>query len=137
MMRRFVLQRDEDPTGVSGTGVVAEGVIFSSGKAVLEWLTDWPTSVVWHERGMESVEHIHGHDGRTRVVFLDPLTVPDENALLRLIIRKLADAHVANLDETTVSDGAGYHSVGLTYREAELFEAIASEEASHDHRPAR
>lgn len=47
-------------------------MILSSGKAVLEWLTDWPTSVVWHDRGMESVEKIHGHNGSTKIVFLDP-----------------------------------------------------------------
>ena len=70
-MRRFRLIRDEDPTGISGTGVVAEGVVLSSGKAILEWLTDWPTSVVWHERGLESIERIHGHNGLTRIEWMD------------------------------------------------------------------
>jgi hypothetical protein len=70
-MRRFELHRDDDVTGVSGTGVVAEGVVMSSGKAVLEWLTEWPTSVVWHDRGLDSIEHVHGHGGRTRIVWLD------------------------------------------------------------------
>ena len=70
-MRRFHLVRDEDVSGVSGTGTVAEGVILSSGKAVIEWLTEWPTSVVWHDRGLESVEHVHGHSGRTRIVWVD------------------------------------------------------------------
>lgn len=70
-LRRFELHRDEDVTGVSGTGVVAEGVVFSSGKAVIEWLTEWPTSVVWHDRGLDSVEHVHGHNGRTRIVWID------------------------------------------------------------------
>jgi hypothetical protein len=71
MMRRFELHRDDDVTGISGTGVVAEGVILSSGTAVLEWLTEWPTSVVWHDRGLASLEHVHGHNGRTRIVWLD------------------------------------------------------------------
>lgn len=71
MIRRFELHRDEDVTGVSGTGVVAEGAILSSGKAIIEWLTEWPTSVVWHDRGLESVEHVHGHNGRTRIVWVD------------------------------------------------------------------
>jgi hypothetical protein len=69
--RRFVLQRDHDVSGVSGTGVVAEGICFSSGRVALEWLSQWPTSVVFHERGMESVEAIHGHNGATRIVWLD------------------------------------------------------------------
>ena len=72
-VRRFYLHRTEDVTGVSGTGVVAEGCVFSDGTAVLRWLTDWPTSVVWHDRGADAIEHVHGHDGRTRIIYLDPV----------------------------------------------------------------
>lgn len=70
-MRRFELHRHEDVTGVSGTGVVAEGVVFRDGVAVLRWLGEWPTSVVWHERGVDSIEHVHGHSGATDIVWLD------------------------------------------------------------------
>lgn len=69
--RPFVLVRDEDETGVSGTGVVAEGTVFSDGTAVLRWLTEWPTSVVFHDRGLAAIEAVHGHGGKTRVVFTD------------------------------------------------------------------
>lgn len=83
--RLFVLQRDEDNTGVSGTGVVAEGIEFSDGTVALRWMVSGkgagnPTSVVFHgvydpatgmNHGIESVEAVHGHEGRTRVVFLD------------------------------------------------------------------
>src|SRR6266851_3942410 len=37
-LRVFQLLRDEDPSGVSGVGRVAVGVVFPSGKVVLEWL---------------------------------------------------------------------------------------------------
>lgn len=70
-MKRFELHRDIDVTGVSGTGVVAEGVEFTDGVVALRWLTEWPTSVVFHDRGMASVEHVHGHDGKTKIVILD------------------------------------------------------------------
>lgn len=70
-MRRFELQRDADVSGVSGTGMVAEGVEFGDGTVVLRWATEWPTSVVFHERGVESVCAIHGHGGATRIVWLD------------------------------------------------------------------
>lgn len=69
--KRFELHRDEDVTGVSGTGVVAEGIEFSDGVVALRWVTEWPTSVVFHDKGMASVDHVHGHTGKTRVVFLD------------------------------------------------------------------
>ena len=71
-MRRFELHRYEDVSGVSGTGVVAEGVAFSGdGPVALRWLSEWPTSVVFHDRGVESLEAVHGHNGRTRIVWLD------------------------------------------------------------------
>ena len=66
----FVLTREEDLTGVSGTGVVAEGVEFTGGVVALRWLSDWPTSVVFHDKGIESVEAVHGHGGKTRMVWL-------------------------------------------------------------------
>jgi hypothetical protein len=73
-MRSFHLVRDTDVSGVSGTGIVAEGVEFSSGVVALTWLSDWPTSVVFHDRGIESVQAIHGHNGATRIVFTDEAT---------------------------------------------------------------
>lgn len=69
-MRRFELHRDCDRTGVSGTGVVADGVVFPDGAAVLRWRGQWP-SVVIHEKGLAAVETIHGHGGATRIVLLD------------------------------------------------------------------
>jgi hypothetical protein len=71
MFRRFQLRRDTDVTGVSGTGVVAEGVEFSNGVVALQWLSEFPTSVVFHQRGMESVEAVHGHGGATKIEWLD------------------------------------------------------------------
>jgi hypothetical protein len=50
---------------------VAEGIEFSDGVCCLRWVTPWPSSVSWYERGLESVLHIHGHDGRTVLRFLD------------------------------------------------------------------
>jgi hypothetical protein len=69
-MRCFELHRIEDVSGVSGTGLVAQGVEFDDGTVALRWLTEWPTSVVFHDRGAEAVEHIHGHNGRTEVIWL-------------------------------------------------------------------
>lgn len=70
-LRRFELHRDTDVSGVSGIGIVAGGVVFPDGVVALRWYSDWPTSVVFHDKGIESVEKVHGHDGRTRIVWLD------------------------------------------------------------------
>lgn len=68
-MRRFELHRDVDPSGVSGTGVVAEGVVFTDGTAVMRWVGTLATTVVADSLG--DIVCIHGHNGKTRVVFLD------------------------------------------------------------------
>ncbi|MET7477966.1 hypothetical protein ABZT17_26865 [Streptomyces sp. NPDC005648] len=69
----FVAQRDEDLTGVSGEGVVAEGVQFSDGWVVTHWLDqppmNEPKTDVWHNKGAQPFERIHGHGGATRIVW--------------------------------------------------------------------
>lgn len=64
-MRSFKLNRTVDATGVSGTGIVAEGVEFSNGKCSLSWLTSVTSVAVYDD--IESVRKIHGHDGQTVV----------------------------------------------------------------------
>lgn len=68
-MRRFHLVRSEDVTGLSGTGIVAEGVQFTNGEVVLQWLTVRYSTVHW--KNIEDVEYIHGHGGKTQVVWID------------------------------------------------------------------
>jgi hypothetical protein len=61
--KRFFLRRDKK--------IVAEGVQFSSGKAVLAWcMCALPTStVVWDS--VQDAMTVHGHDGETTVEWLD------------------------------------------------------------------
>lgn len=77
--RMFVLDRQVDATGVSGTGIVAEGVEFSNGKCAVSWLTD-VTSVAVYD-GIEQVRSIHGHDGQTEIVYADEARVRIPTAL--------------------------------------------------------
>lgn len=74
--RTFVLYRDTDVTGISGTGPVADGVVYPDGVTVMRWRDVAgpnadrgvrPTIVV-HE-SPESVEALHGHNGATRIVW--------------------------------------------------------------------
>lgn len=62
-MRKFVLHRDEDVSGVSGTGDVAEGVMFFDGTAVMKWRTKMSSIEVFRDIG--DVLAIHGHEGKT------------------------------------------------------------------------
>jgi hypothetical protein len=65
-MERFWLNRQEDISGVSGTGIIAEGVVFSSGEAVLHWMTKMSSIAIYGS--LADIEKIHGHDGRTIIV---------------------------------------------------------------------
>lgn len=69
-MRRFVLQRDEDETGISGTGIVAEGIEYSNGRVSFTWLT--AQEATNNYGSMKTVEELHGHGGKTRIVYIDP-----------------------------------------------------------------
>jgi hypothetical protein len=68
-MRRFELHRDEDESGVSGVGTVCEGVEFTNGMCAITWLT--PTRCVGVYENIKNIEEVHGHQGKTRIVFLD------------------------------------------------------------------
>lgn len=63
--RLFVLDRSEDATGTSGTGIVAEGVKFSNGKVALHWLSHLGAVNVYDS--MDVCVELHGHGGRTVV----------------------------------------------------------------------
>lgn len=72
-MRLFQLIRDEDSSGVSGTGVVAEGVEFTNRECVIHWLAKRSSMGIYVT--IDDVVAVHGHDGKTRVVFVDPTPV--------------------------------------------------------------
>jgi hypothetical protein len=78
--RRFRLIRNTDITGISGTGIVAEGIRFSDGTAVVRW-RELPEGDAGYARGVrattvifpsiDAVEALHGHDGATEIDWLD------------------------------------------------------------------
>lgn len=69
--RRFLIVRDEDVSGVSGTGVVCEGIQFSTKHAAIHWASSqypWTTPV---PEGVDAILEVHGHGGKTRLVWID------------------------------------------------------------------
>jgi hypothetical protein len=68
-MRRFVLDRREDATGTSGTGIVAEGVQFSNGQVVIHWISQLEAVNVYANALV--LEELHGHGGMTSVRWVD------------------------------------------------------------------
>lgn len=68
-MKKFNLKRIEDESGVSGTGYVAQGVVFDDGTCALRWLTKYASTAIYNN--IEILEHIHGHNGKTEIEFLE------------------------------------------------------------------
>ena len=66
-MKTFELHRDADATGISGTGIVAEGVIFEDGTVALRWKTAHKSTTIYADIG--TLRAIHGHEGQTRIVY--------------------------------------------------------------------
>ncbi len=74
--RVFALYREDDVHGISGVGLIAWGVWFADGKAVVRWApgrVGARKTEVWDS--LEEIPRVHGHGGRTRIVWLgtDPL----------------------------------------------------------------
>ncbi|MFE9286654.1 hypothetical protein [Streptomyces olivaceus] len=84
--RLFELHRDVDVSGVSGTGKVAEGAIFSDGHAAIHWLGTWPTTTP--HPSVASIKAVHGHGGATRIVLADD---PSDR------LARIAEAHRAEV----------------------------------------
>ncbi|WP_350274758.1 hypothetical protein [Kribbella sp. HUAS MG21] len=68
--RCFQLVRHYDHSGVSGTGIVAEGVEWSDGTVALRWGGQYPTTTVWQD-GIDALLAVHGHNGATTIRWLD------------------------------------------------------------------
>ena len=65
-MKVFQLHRDVDVSGVSGTGVVADGVEWPDGTCTIRWRGQRQSTVNWNS--LDDVIAIHGHGGATRIV---------------------------------------------------------------------
>ena len=65
-MKRFYLLRHEDVHDQSGTGVVAEGIVFDSGMAAMTWLTNDSTVTIFLK--VSTIKKLHGHKGKTEFV---------------------------------------------------------------------
>ena len=121
--RPFALCRDQDVTGVSGTGTVAHGVQFADGTTVLRWMGASPSTVVWGS--LDDAMKVHGHDGKTRLVWLaaefsEMVKAEEEaNGHLRAALRLAREALLADgyfTDDQVGDDapGVGNHEVAVT-----------------------
>jgi len=88
-VRAYYLRRNEDLSGVSGTGRVAEVAVFDDGTAVMRWIDTMNSAGVSSTTIFDSVDdllRVHGHDGRTALepILSDSDAKTDLPALLSL-----------------------------------------------------
>lgn len=62
----FYVYRHTDLNGNSGTGIVAEGCVFSDGRCVLHWLNAVSSTAFFES--VSDLMAIHGHGGKTIVL---------------------------------------------------------------------
>jgi hypothetical protein len=67
-VRIFNLVRSKDISGISGTGLVANGVEFPCGKVVICWCVSVHSITVFDS--IEQLIKIHGHEGATKIEFI-------------------------------------------------------------------
>jgi hypothetical protein len=58
-IRTFTIARQYDETGVSGVGVVIEGVVLATGQAIIHWLTPAPRGALAIFDSMDDFIKIH------------------------------------------------------------------------------
>lgn len=131
MPRTFELVRHADVSGVSGTGVVAEGCVFTDGSVALRWRGDNPATAVWPD--LDSVLAVHGHHGATEVNWLDAL---DRSAFRAPNLPTLpsVEAATVSVDEVEVVEIADQPPVGH-HRGEDIWGDLLSGHTSHGFRP--
>ncbi len=72
-MRSFTMERAFDASGVSGTGIVLEGVQFSTGVVVIHWLTPPPRGSISMFDSLDQFLsiHVHPHPSNGAVLVFD------------------------------------------------------------------
>jgi hypothetical protein len=83
-MRPFEINRYRDVAGVSGTGIVAEGVVFVDGQVALTWLGEVQGVTVYDS--IADVEAAHCRMGNSAIVYIKSNSgeVPAAEPVLRL-----------------------------------------------------
>ncbi len=72
-IRTFTIARQYDETGVSGIGVVIEGVVLATGQAIIHWLTPAPRGALAIFDSMADFIKIHikPHPGNASILTWD------------------------------------------------------------------
>lgn len=84
--RRFVVQRNADPSGVSGTGIMLDGIVWPDGTVSTHWRDPngegaW-SNVFWPNLAAAESKHCYG--GHSSIVWVDDEPAPPAPAVAEL-----------------------------------------------------
>jgi len=98
-IRIGVLLRHDDETGVSGTGIVANVIELPDGTVIARWRSDTPSTLIF--ANLKAIASVHGHGGKTEVVFYAELPVPATPAELEKMLNPPSEeeANLAIVEE--------------------------------------
>jgi len=92
MLRRFIIERDVDINGKSGTGPVAEGVEFENGWIAYTWLSPKATVTVSNSISVAEFLHSHGGDSsNARIVWIDEVSEDIEEKAEKIKTKKIKE----------------------------------------------
>ena len=105
-MRRLQLQRNVDIHGISGTGIVAEGVEFNDGSVVMMWLTETSTKVHYESLADLRKIHVEGHgdEENNQIIELDNDAV--EKSVMKISITQAELEKELGSQRPSIKDGA-------------------------------
>lgn len=106
-MRVFNLVREEDESGVSGTGIVAQGTEFDNGRVALTWLKSHLGMVGIYDN-ITVMLKVHGHGGKTKVEWVydtDPGNSADETLAVEDPVTETTPRHEDTNDTEDETDG--------------------------------
>lgn len=97
----FVLRRNTDVTGISGTGVVADGVLFPDMRVATRWRSSDGVAQTCAWDRLSHVKQIHGHNGATVVEMMPTSNLIDAVAS---ILRELDETFEGDSVERLAAD---------------------------------
>lgn len=108
--RLFYLIRDRDVVGVSGTGCVADGVVWQSGKVSMHWRGQHGSITVYDN--LDSAIAVHCHGSASRIVFPDWLEGGIGESRIPDTLDQLKARHLDHAQDyaENIPPGTGYES---------------------------
>ena len=104
-MFAFHLKRLEDETGISGTGIVAEGVQFADGTVAMRWLTEHRSTALYDS--LVTLARIHCHGGKSILERTGDAQRGHSDGMMCFLLDEMENAPCASIRDQRTPWGRG------------------------------